>query len=275
MRSASVELYHFSGSGNTLTVAEEIARTLRERGIAVAGHRIERGFAGIEPGQCLGFAVTVAYFSTYPFIWKFLESLPPSPKDANGAGVEVFYAGTMAGFAGGAVGSIRRVLTDRGYSPVGAKVFLMPSNYHNATIDRATNERRIAKARAEAASFANDLADGRSSWGRIPVLSDMVAAISRNEWAVRSFRKRYRLFFDRSKCDNCGLCADLCPVGNISLDPDGTPRMGNSCEYCQRCVSFCPRHAIGIPGKQYMQYRAAPLEAIRSGALGPSGEESR
>ena len=268
MRSTSVEFYHFSGSGNTLLVAEAMAEAFRRRGVPVAGRRIEKGFAGIEPGQCLGLAATVAYFSTYPFVWRFLESLPPSPRTSDGAGVEVFYAGTMAGFAGGAVGAIRKVLTDKGYRPVGAKVFLMPSNYHNVAIDRAANDRLASKARADAAAFADDIAEGRASWGRIPVVSDLVASLSRRGWGPRGFRKKFRLFFDRAKCVNCGLCAELCPIGNISLDPDGTPQMGDRCEYCQRCVSFCPEHAIGIPGATHQQYRSVTLEAVRSGMLG-------
>ena len=44
--------------------------------------------------------------------------------------------------------------------------------------------------------------------------------------------------------------------------------MGDRCEYCQRCVSFCPEHAIGIPGATHQQYRSVTLEAVRSGMLG-------
>ena len=42
MRSTSVEFYHFSGSGNTLLVAEAMAAAFRRRGVPVAGHRIEK-----------------------------------------------------------------------------------------------------------------------------------------------------------------------------------------------------------------------------------------
>ncbi|MCL2602987.1 MAG: EFR1 family ferrodoxin [Defluviitaleaceae bacterium] len=45
-----------------------------------------------------------------------------------------------------------------------------------------------------------------------------------------------------SACTQCGICAKVCPAGNIRLDSTG--RFGTECELCYGCVNACPPHAI-------------------------------
>ena len=44
------------------------------------------------------------------------------------------------------------------------------------------------------------------------------------------------------RCTECGLCAEGCPTGAISLDP--LPVFGEGCIYCYRCVRECPEEAL-------------------------------
>jgi len=46
----------------------------------------------------------------------------------------------------------------------------------------------------------------------------------------------------------CGICAKVCPVGNISMK-DGKAVNGVNCNYCLGCVHFCPHQAMEINGK--------------------------
>ncbi|HPJ23340.1 MAG TPA: 4Fe-4S binding protein [Bacillota bacterium] len=50
----------------------------------------------------------------------------------------------------------------------------------------------------------------------------------------------YRLIFDRSLCNNCGLCISNCPTSAIAY-PISFPK---SCLRCGRCVQVCPKQAI-------------------------------
>ncbi len=49
---------------------------------------------------------------------------------------------------------------------------------------------------------------------------------------------------DISLCIRCGVCAKLCPVDAIYLEPgSGLPFL---CIHCGRCTSFCPHNCIEL-----------------------------
>ena len=126
-----VVIYVFSGSGNTHAVAGRVTGTLLDEGIAAQLRPLERS----DPGDTLfagtvGLAFPVALLSTYPFVWEFAENL------ADGRGRGIFMIDTLSGLSGGIVGPMRRVVSARGYRPVGAVEIRMPSNY--ARTERGT-----------------------------------------------------------------------------------------------------------------------------------------
>lgn len=44
-------------------------------------------------------------------------------------------------------------------------------------------------------------------------------------------------------CTGCGICARICPTGNITM-VDGRPVWQHHCETCYACFQWCPRDAI-------------------------------
>jgi len=43
-------------------------------------------------------------------------------------------------------------------------------------------------------------------------------------------------------CNNCGICARVCPSGNITVT-DGV-FFADKCEACLACLHLCPRNAM-------------------------------
>jgi len=60
-------------------------------------------------------------------------------------------------------------------------------------------------------------------------------------------------FLVEDTCTSCGICEQVCPVGNIHLQ-QGRPVWNHHCEQCYACIQWCPLEAIqygkGTKGKK-------------------------
>ncbi len=50
-------------------------------------------------------------------------------------------------------------------------------------------------------------------------------------------------FHSDEKCDGCAICSRICPVGNIKMVV-GQPVWQHHCERCMACLQWCPKEAI-------------------------------
>jgi Fe-S-cluster-containing hydrogenase component 2 len=63
-------------------------------------------------------------------------------------------------------------------------------------------------------------------------------------------------------CDQRGLCLDLCPVGALTRNKNGTVLLNiKTCIGCQACVAFCPINAM-----RKAPTRIQPFKCIACGA---------
>jgi electron transfer flavoprotein alpha subunit len=53
------------------------------------------------------------------------------------------------------------------------------------------------------------------------------------------------LFFDRQKCDLCGLCIEVCPFKALE-QINGVIEVNAACKMCKICINKCPQAAIAI-----------------------------
>ncbi len=251
MLEGPVEFCFFSGTGNTALAAGAMMRAFEAEGIRVNPRPMEDTDPATLTGRfTLGLACPAAAFTTYPLVWRFVRNLPCGKK--NGA----FLLVTMAGATGGLVGPMKALLKRRGWTPLGAKRLVMPSNFLAKSANEAGNAACREAALAGAAGFAADLMAGRARWTRIPLFPDLNARLFGNDRPFRTMRRRFGPSADPESCTRCGLCAEHCPTGNISMD--GMPVFSDHCELCMRCHSICPAGAILLGGRRYTQYRGTP-----------------
>lgn len=57
--------------------------------------------------------------------------------------------------------------------------------------------------------------------------------------------QKAKQFAVNALCVSCGTCAKVCPRGNIRL-VDGKPRFGADCIQCLSCLQYCPQEAISL-----------------------------
>ncbi|MCP4131150.1 MAG: 4Fe-4S ferredoxin [bacterium] len=254
MKKKNIDLYYYSGTGNTLLVIQEMVKVLEENAITVALHRIEKtNPASIRTDRTIGLAFPVAFQSTFPFLWDFFRALP------NTNGTEVFMIDTMMAFSGAIVGPLKKTLKQKGYTCIGAKEIIMPSNWFPKKINKDKNELKIKKGLQQTRKYARDLVNKKTAWRRIPGLSDLLYRLCCNDFMMKNVNTASgkKITANSDKCTGCGLCSRLCPVGNISMSATNKfPEWSNQCEICMRCLCFCPAGAVSVSNKKFEPYRA-------------------
>ena len=55
-------------------------------------------------------------------------------------------------------------------------------------------------------------------------------------------------FYAEDSCTSCGICVNVCPVNNITLE-EGRPRWQHKCQQCLACINFCPEKCIQFGDK--------------------------
>ena len=258
MKSNVVDFYYFTGTGNTLLVAREMAKTFSGNGIEVNFHRIETSDPNeVDLSHMVGLAFPVACQSTYLLVWEFIRALPECE------GTEIFMVDTLLSFSGAIVGPLKKVLKSKGYRTIGAREVCMPGNWFPKSIKQDKNSDKVARGLDKAGAFAQSIVDGNSRWRRVPILSDGFYWICSRPKTWELMAKAGEEFtVERERCNDCGICEKLCPVDNVTVDD--FPSFGSSCQQCMRCISFCPSEAIFVPDKEYQLYRAVKLKDILS-----------
>lgn len=260
MKSSELDFYYFSGTGNTYLVVKKMKETFEEHGISTNMLKIEDSKPeDVNLNHTIGIAFPVAILSTYPFVWDFINQLPPADC------TEIFMVDTLGGFSGGIVGPFREIVKKKGYTPIGAREIIMPLNIFYV-MDEESNKKRVQEGLINAEEYATQLINGEAKWGRIPFFSDATYYVSLGSLKLSQIDLHHKLFLfnaDKEKCNQCGICVDLCPLGNISMEEGEYPVHGLNCEYCLRCTSLCPKQAI--PNK--FNYKSKNYQAVKAREL--------
>ena len=252
MKNKSVDIYFFSGTGNTFLAAQKIAETLKNNGCQTAIFPIEKADTSkIDLTKTLGIGFTVACWNTYPLVRKFINALPRSNA------TEIFIFCTMGDSSFRTQGEYAQILKRKGYSVIGAKAFKMPNNFIAIQNDEK-NKRKISLSLPKIERFAQDLLNGKAETDKTNIFSKLCFKIScfiTGLWETQLSQKMMNLRIKKDLCTKCGFCQKLCPTGNIVLTD--YPSFKAKCQICLRCSSYCPTQAIdsfAVLGKK--RYRA-------------------
>lgn len=240
MKNNNIDIFYFTGTGNTYLAAKKIADTMIEKGCNVKLiDMAENEIPSIDFTKTIGFAFPVACWNTFPFVRRFIYNLPQA------FGTEAFVFTTMGDSSLKTAANFASILEDKGYKIIATKGFLMPNNLI-AIQKEENNLRKIEQSYLKMESFANDIVKGISKPEKTNFFFKFCFAITSfitNLWENPISQKIIKFKTAKDKCTKCMLCVKICPVKNIEMKE--YPVFGiTKCQICMRCISYCPENAI-------------------------------
>jgi ferredoxin/flavodoxin len=236
-------IFYFSGTGNSLIAAKEIAAVLGDTEIAAVAERFGADLSGYER---IGFIYPI-YFGGVPLVVKnFVESLDFS-KIPN---AYLFAIATRGGIPQNGLREMNALLSAKGCELDYGSLLMMGANYilmYGRMFFTDAVNRHAVKALPKLAAAIRDKE-------KRPCALPKPGSMSLTERARRKVHEAALTYTISGDCVSCGLCRDICPIRNVELK-DGKPVFGSKCEQCMACIQFCPQRAINYQGKTQKRKR--------------------
>ncbi len=255
----TVDIYYFSGTGNSLAVARDIAEKTHGNLISIPSVMNKDKIR--TDAEVVGVVFPVhGIFRIPSIVERFVGKL-------DGVGSKYIFAVTTYGnMAGGVIKSFRKVVESCGGKLSAGFAVHMPMN--NITIPFYSGmvgdkEQKLFTNWREKSGFIFEYVNARKE-GRFEATNKLLVSLFYPldkvfaRWLIESKYNKLTnshltkdelwpmmdvSFHSDEKCDGCGVCSRICPVKNIKM-VDETPVWQRHCERCMACLQWCPKEAI-------------------------------
>lgn len=260
-------IYVFSGTGNSLAVAKQIAAGLEEVQIrSIAKYMKDETVTTHD--ERVGF-VFPCYYGEIPSIVKeFVRKL--KMKEAR----YVFCVITAGASAGYGLSIMNQLLHEQGKKLNYGNSVVMTSNYivawYYKLLYRGSEQiqKKLKDVEEKIRLMVKEIQNAREFVAKGSTMGYIMPHIISPSKIVRDTRPFDREFLAGENCNGCGICAKVCPVSNIQMDNRG-PMFTHNCQRCMACLMYCPRQAILIKEKKMFngRYHHPDISALEISAF--------
>lgn len=243
----NVEIYYFSGSGNSLAVARDVAVRLNAN-ITLVTSLIDQESVDTE-ANIIGIVFPIYDFKPPKIISEII------PKIKN---IESKYIFAICTYGIAPANSLRHleksIKSCGGSLSAGFAVEMPHSGIGSGTVTKAQQEEMFEKWKNRVEEVSDYIKSGRSGEIETSVLflSIFKPRIIKIFPIFFVFLKQILLegidsleFTSNEKCKGCGTCERICPIKNIEII-DNKPVWSDQCLNCFACLNWCPNGAIGL-----------------------------
>ncbi len=226
-------IFYFSGTGNSQWVAEELAHKLVDHATPIMAAKSDYTPAA---GEKIGFVFPIYAWDAPACMYQFIARLNLQTDNY------IYMVATCHSQAGGVDKVFKKALSSKGLTLNAAFSVNMPNNYLLAPFLKIDSEAKRSKILRQAQSRLQEIAAAVEAEKNVISIKRGLSILSKIAPLFRRFSSDKSFYVEKDKCIQCGLCAKVCPMKNITLAP--FPEWNGNCAMCQACLHHCPTEAI-------------------------------
>lgn len=234
-------LYYFTGTGNSLKIAKDLAAQLGDAEIIPIAKVIDQ--PTISPAADRVGIIFPVYMWGLPLIVANFARKLQVPRLTY-----VFAITNYGGFPAGTLPLLQDILAANKINLSAGFAIRMPGNYtpmYGANSPE-TQQKNFAGEAVKIKEIAEIVKNRKNEriYANNPLVNYLFTNFIYKHGSLK-IPEGDKSFWVDNKCNSCGICEKACPVRNIKMT-DGKPVWLHHCEQCVACLQWCPQEAIQV-----------------------------
>lgn len=230
-------IFCFSGTGNSLYVANKLAQKINDDIIMITERELHlRKRYILKDNESVGFVFPIYWGGMPKLVEKFLVEL-----QIDNYKEQYSYAVVTYGLLkNNGVRDLIKVLKNKKISLVSSFEVKMVDNYIVGYELADSEKQREILNRAEIK--IEDIVDAVSKHQKVKV-KDYLSIIKPIPHKLYKLKNHSKKFYVLDSCSGCGICEKECPCSAIEIEGN-KPKWMRDCSFCLKCINRCPKEAI-------------------------------
>lgn len=234
-------IYFFTGTGNSLKVAKDLAEELGDCELIPIA-KIWQDESLKSTTEKVGFIFPLYYSGLPKIVYDFIEKIDLTSS-------EFFFtvvtsAGDVTELPLQQVETLLRAKSTPKSLNAGFMI-TMPNNYIiGFDIHSEQRQKEFFEKEREQVKKITEIVQNKTSNLTQEIFDKKLTRAERFNAKFRvDVNESDKNFYAEDSCNSCGICENICPVNNIIII-DGVPEWQHKCQQCLACINFCPEKAI-------------------------------
>ncbi|MFH1540390.1 MAG: EFR1 family ferrodoxin [Elusimicrobiota bacterium] len=260
------KLFYFSGTGNSLKIARDLANELGDTEIVAINKVINDDNIDLSASN-IGIVFPVYIWGLPLIVERFAKKLdvPKTDNLETSKNKYLFAIANYGGFQGGAILQTKKIFDKKGIVFSAGFGVKMPGNYTPlyGAIPVEKQMKLFEKEKTKIKYIAECIKNKSKIIEKDILIMKWIFHNLLYKIFASHIPEEVKNFWADDKCNGCGICEKICPVKNIKITDD-KPKWGSKCEQCFACLQWCPIESIqfGKKTSTRKRYRCPEISAV-------------